>query len=208
LRISMAVADRGAAYEATDDESHFAVDCVATPWLDLYLARLMGCNEMPFNIQVVPLAGRSAAALALCAALGGVSACTPKSATPPGPSAQAPSPAAAAAKLNPTGRWQIDDETSALDADRKVGARLLSTNEVANAIGRADHAELAFACRRKKLLMAVEWPSFLGSGDAAVRWKMDGGEIVPYESNPQEAQFDLAGVDQAAAKVLAACPAA
>jgi hypothetical protein len=82
-----------------------------------------------------------------------------------------------AALLIGPGSWLITDERSALDGVRSYMAGVESSEPLRNTAGLPETALLSLNCVNGRRTVGIIWPAYLGTDDARVRWKFDGGEI-------------------------------
>jgi hypothetical protein len=79
------------------------------------------------------------------------------------------------------GAWEVTATASALDGQRSYTALLKSDGEVANVIGREEHATLAFSCGKNGFIAMLDWPDFIAETpedyNIAFRWKLDDGPV-------------------------------
>jgi hypothetical protein len=85
-----------------------------------------------------------------------------------------------AARAEP-GAWEVTATASSLDGQRSYTALLKSDEEVANVIGREEHATLAFSCGKNGFFATLDWPDFIDETpedyNIAFRWKLDDGPV-------------------------------
>lgn len=73
--------------------------------------------------------------------------------------------------------WHIDDTTSALDGRRSFIAGIESSSTLLNQAGRPQKAMLGVACSNGRKSIALSWPTYLGSDEVEVSWKVGDGQV-------------------------------
>lgn len=113
----------------------------------------------------------------LAAALGAVSLLGPKAdqATSRSPGVAPPAPTV----TQPTGRWLVEVDTSALDGAKEATARLMALNDVRNMIGNPQRPAVQFGCRRGIIYTMIIWPEWVDDGShfRDLRWRLDDGPV-------------------------------